>query len=121
RATVPVQRLAGRPVAAFCGIGNPGAFRHTLTRLGAAPAAFRTFRDHHPYTRADVEDVRTWAEQLAAECVVVTTQKDLVKLRLTRIGGREPWAPPGQPPLPAGAGAPGPKIRAGAGRRAQGA
>ncbi|MHC4404870.1 MAG: tetraacyldisaccharide 4'-kinase, partial [Planctomycetota bacterium] len=28
----PVDALRGRPVAAFCGIGNPAGFRHTLER-----------------------------------------------------------------------------------------
>jgi len=92
RASAPLERLRQRPVAAFCGLGNPEAFRRTLTDLGAAPAAFRTFPDHHAYTRTDVEDLRTWARQQATECVVVTTQKDLVKLRLTRLGERELWA-----------------------------
>src|SRR5262249_43947959 len=34
RAELP--RARGRPVAAFCGIGNPEAFRRTLTDLGMA-------------------------------------------------------------------------------------
>jgi len=63
-----------------------------LTMAGAEPLDFRIFPDHHPYTRNDVEDLRTWARQLAMDCVVVTTQKDLVKLRLNRVGGRELWA-----------------------------
>jgi tetraacyldisaccharide 4'-kinase len=84
--------LAGRSAAAFCGIGNPEAFRQTLLGLGAPLSAFRTFPDHHPYTRADVEDLRAWARQQPAEAVVLTTQKDLVKLRLTQLGGRPLWA-----------------------------
>src|SRR5262249_44114133 len=47
RATAPLELLAGRPVAAFCGIGNPEAFRRTLAGLGAELRAFRTFPDHH--------------------------------------------------------------------------
>jgi len=39
-----------------------------------------------------VEDLRTWARPPATEGVVVTTQKDLVKLRLTRLGECELWA-----------------------------
>ncbi|HEX5270998.1 MAG TPA: tetraacyldisaccharide 4'-kinase [Gemmataceae bacterium] len=85
-------RLRGRPVAAFCGIGNPEAFRRTLADLGADVVAFRTFPDHHPYARADVDDLRAWARPRATDCVVVTTQKDLVKLRLGDLGGRELWA-----------------------------
>jgi tetraacyldisaccharide 4'-kinase len=84
--------LSRHPVAAFCGLGNPGAFRRTLTDLGAKVAAFRSFPDHHAYTKADVEDLRDWASQQATDCVVVTTQKDLVKLRLSRLGGRPLWA-----------------------------
>ena len=55
-------------------------------------AAWRTFPDHHPYTRDDLEELRTWARQQARDCVIVTTQKDLVKIRLTRLGERELWA-----------------------------
>jgi tetraacyldisaccharide 4'-kinase len=92
QAVLPLEALRGRPVAAFCGIGNPDGFRRTLAGLGAAVADFRAFPDHHAYSRADVEGLRTWARQQAKECVVVTTQKDLVKLPLTRIGERELWA-----------------------------
>ena len=91
-AAVPLEHLHGRPVAAFCGIGNPAAFRRTLRDLGIEVGAFRTFPDHHAYTRADVDDLRAWARQQPTDGVVVTTQKDLVKLRLTDLAGRELWA-----------------------------
>jgi tetraacyldisaccharide 4'-kinase len=90
--TQPLETLAKRPVAAFCGLGNPEAFRRTLTGCGADVCAFRTFPDHHAYTRADVEELSNWAGRLATDCVAVTTQKDLVKLRLTRLGERPLWA-----------------------------
>jgi tetraacyldisaccharide 4'-kinase len=92
RAVLPLEALRGRPAAAFCGIGNPEAFRRTLQGAGVEVVAFRAFPDHHAYTRTDVEDLRSWARQQATACVVVTTQKDLVKLPLTRIGERELWA-----------------------------
>ena len=92
RDTAPLAALRDQPVAAFCGIGNPEAFRRTLADLGAAPSDFRTFPDHHAYTRTDVEDLRNWARQQATDCMVVTTQKDLVKLRLARLDGRPLWA-----------------------------
>jgi tetraacyldisaccharide 4'-kinase len=91
-ATAPLDRLRGRPVAAFCGLGNPEAFRHTLLGLGARVNAFRTFPDHHAYTRADVEDLTAWARRQEPDTVAVTTQKDLVKLRLPRLGPYELWA-----------------------------
>jgi tetraacyldisaccharide 4'-kinase len=87
-----VSELTGKPVGAFCGIGNPEAFRRTLADLGAEVVAFRAYPDHHPYTRADVDDLRTWAATLPPNAVVATTQKDLVKLRLPDLAGRVLWA-----------------------------
>jgi tetraacyldisaccharide 4'-kinase len=92
RQSAPLDMLRQRPVAAFCGIGNPEAFRRTLTDRGAAVTAFRTFPDHHAYTRTNVEDLRAWARLQATDGVVVTTQKDLVKLRLRQLGERSLWA-----------------------------
>jgi tetraacyldisaccharide 4'-kinase len=92
RTVAPLERLWGRPVAAFCGIGNPAAFRQTLIGLGLTVAAFRPFPDHHAYSRTDVEALTAWARQLAPDGIVVTTQKDLVKLRRTHLAGRELWA-----------------------------
>jgi tetraacyldisaccharide 4'-kinase len=88
----PLEALKAHPVAAFCGIGNPQAFRQTLTNLGAELSDFLIFPDHHAYTRADVEELRGWARKQAKQCIVVTTQKDLVKLRLAQLGGRALWA-----------------------------
>ena len=75
----PLDWLGGHRPAAFAGIGNPAAFRDTLTRLGAAPVAFRPFPDHHPYGAADVRALAEWAAATGATALV-TTLKDLVKL-----------------------------------------
>ena len=83
--------LRGRSVAGLCGIGNPEAFRRTLTDLGAEVIDFRVYPDHHAYNREDVEEMRGWARGLPAEAAVVTTQKDLVKLRLVELAGRPVW------------------------------
>lgn len=90
--TAELGELRGKPVGAFCGIGNPAAFRRTLADLGAEVAAFRTFPDHHPYTRADVDDLRAWAGNLPTDAVIATTQKDFVKLRIAELAGRPLWA-----------------------------
>ena len=84
----PVTELAGKTVAAFCGIGNPGAFRRTLDDLGVTVLEMKEFPDHHPYSRADVEQLMRWAGGLPAETVIVTTQKDWVKLRVQEFAGR---------------------------------
>jgi tetraacyldisaccharide 4'-kinase len=92
RVEVPVPALQGRPVAAFCGIGNPGGFRKTLGRLGVDIVAWRTFPDHHAYSRDDLEELGRWAHQQPADAALVTTQKDLVKIGVQQLGDRELWA-----------------------------
>jgi tetraacyldisaccharide 4'-kinase len=86
--TASLDEMRGKPVAAFCGIGNPEAFRRTLDDLGATVTEFRSYPDHHKYTRQDVDDLRTWAEKQPAEAIIATTQKDWVKLRIGDLAGR---------------------------------
>ncbi|HTU89650.1 MAG TPA: tetraacyldisaccharide 4'-kinase [Gemmataceae bacterium] len=86
--TAPLELLRNGPVAAFCGIGNPQAFRRSLLDLGARLEDFRSYPDHHAYGRADVEELYRWADRLLSGALIVTTQKDMVKLRLSRLGER---------------------------------
>jgi tetraacyldisaccharide 4'-kinase len=88
----PAESLRGQPLGAFCGIGNPDAYRRTLAGLGADVRAFRQFPDHHPYRREDVDDLNRWAGELPAGAPIVTTQKDWVKLRVAELAGRPLWA-----------------------------
>jgi tetraacyldisaccharide 4'-kinase len=92
RETAPLEALRNRPVAGFCGLGNPEAFRRTLAGLGMDVSAWRTFPDHHGYTRDDVESLRSWARELPHGTAIATTQKDLVKIRLDRLADKELWA-----------------------------
>jgi tetraacyldisaccharide 4'-kinase len=87
----PLSVLAGQPVAAFCGIGNPDGFRHTLEQAGCRIAAWREFPDHHAYTRADVNDLVAWATASDATAAVAT-HKDLVKIALPALGRRPLYA-----------------------------
>jgi len=86
-----LESIAGSRVAAFCGIGNPGAFQVGLKGLGATVADFRAFPDHHNYTRSDVEDLERWCGGLTVDAVLCT-QKDLVKIAIPRIGNHPLWA-----------------------------
>ena len=81
----PLDRLTGLRVAAFCGIGNPEGVRRTLEALGASVAGFRAFRDHHAYSGTDVAELGRWAGSLGAD-LLLTTQKDSVKLRVPSLG-----------------------------------
>lgn len=88
----PPQSFAGRPAAAFCGLGNPESFRTTLSSLGVRLIEWRTYADHHPYSRADVAELERWAGQLPSDAAVLTTQKDSVKLRVAQLAGRPLWS-----------------------------
>jgi tetraacyldisaccharide 4'-kinase len=83
----PLERLAGARVVACAAIGNPAAFRRTLDAVGADVARFRAFADHHAYGGGDIDRLAQTADDVGAD-LIVTTVKDLVKLRRTEVGGR---------------------------------
>lgn len=87
----PLDWIAGRPLVAFCGIGNPAGFRHSLQTCGYELTGFREFADHHAYTRGDLESLGTWAAEHAA-AALVCTHKDLVKVGAESVGGIPVWA-----------------------------
>jgi tetraacyldisaccharide 4'-kinase len=87
----PAPTVAGKTVAAFCGVGNPEGFRRTLRMCGSRVIAFREFADHYRYTRADIESLIAWAEGLEVEAVLCT-HKDLVKLQIDQLGRQPLWA-----------------------------
>jgi tetraacyldisaccharide 4'-kinase len=83
----PLESLRGQRIAAFCGIGNPAGFRHTLASCGFEVSLFREFADHHAYTKADLLWLAEWARQ-AQVTAVLCTHKDLVKIGLDRLGDK---------------------------------
>jgi tetraacyldisaccharide 4'-kinase len=91
-AVQPLSSLHGQAVAAFCGLGNPEAFRRTLEGLGAKVAGMKAYPDHHPYSRADVDELARWGRSFPEGAPLITTHKDLVKLRVDSLGGRPLWA-----------------------------
>jgi tetraacyldisaccharide 4'-kinase len=87
----PLALLSEKRVAAFCGIGNPAGFRHTLASTGAQIVAWREFPDHHAYSAADRKVLEEFAARSDAQ-LLVCTQKDLAKLRHVELAGRPLWA-----------------------------
>jgi 3-deoxy-D-manno-octulosonic-acid transferase len=67
------------PAAAFCGLGNPGAFRQTLRSLGIQPVLERSFGDHHRYSGRELRELAAEARRAGAG-VLVTTMKDFMNL-----------------------------------------
>ena len=75
---VTLNALAGRRVLAFAGIADPDKFFATLTAAGIAPHATRSFADHHHYTRGEANALI--AQATAQDLLLLTTEKDLVRL-----------------------------------------
>jgi tetraacyldisaccharide 4'-kinase len=87
-----LDHLAGRRVAAFCGIGNPQGFVHTLQTLGCQLIGFRSLPDHFAYPPSEVAHLATWLDSLPDVTTVLCTCKDLVKLNCCQLGSNELWA-----------------------------
>ncbi|MEX0677172.1 MAG: tetraacyldisaccharide 4'-kinase [Pirellulales bacterium] len=75
----PLETLAGQRIAAFCGIGNPAGFRHSLAHCRYQVAASVEFADHMHYTPEDIREIARWADALDV-AAVLCTHKDLVKV-----------------------------------------
>jgi tetraacyldisaccharide 4'-kinase len=69
----------GRRVFAFAGIASPQRFFEDLTALGCSVVGTRAFRDHHPYSRRDLDGLVAAARAVDADALL-TTEKDLVRL-----------------------------------------
>lgn len=90
--TEELNRLQGRRVAAFCGIGNPAAFRATLEACGAEIAAFRAYPDHFAYDASQIETLAAWIAGLDGVEQVICTHKDLVKVAENELAGKRLFA-----------------------------
>jgi tetraacyldisaccharide 4'-kinase len=83
----------GARVLAVAGIARPTRFAAALKTAGWTVVGERWFRDHHPYTRADVARVLREAVTARAEAVL-TTEKDLVRLLpVMPAGAPIAWVP----------------------------
>ena len=80
-----IETLGGQKVLAFCGIGNPAGFAHTLQEAGMQVLELREFPDHHRYGSRDLISLDQWAAGSQATAVVCT-HKDLVKIPRDCVG-----------------------------------
>ena len=77
---VSFNELKSRPVAAFCGIGNPESFFAQLRREGFQLCHTQAFPDHHYYTEQEINSLVHQSTARGAHAFL-TTAKDEVKLR----------------------------------------
>jgi len=74
-----LQDACPDPVFAFAGIGNPEAFFADLEGWGVRVVGRRAFRDHHRYTKQELQKLTADARSLGARAFM-TTEKDAQNL-----------------------------------------
>jgi tetraacyldisaccharide 4'-kinase len=70
--------MPAKPVV-FCGIARPQNFFLQMRKAGIEAAAEAAFRDHHPYTEKDIEELLEIQRRADAEGFI-TTEKDEINL-----------------------------------------
>ena len=71
----------------FSGIGNPNAFKKTLTINGLNIIKEIIFPDHYKYTSKDINKIKMLAKQLNVK--IITTEKDYIKFDQDEANGIE--------------------------------
>lgn len=87
-----LSALSGQQMLAFCGIGNPAGFRHTLASCGLSVADFRALDDHCAYPSAVIAELSNWIDASKQTDAIICTRKDLVKIPHNQLGGKPLWA-----------------------------
>lgn len=74
---LPLADLIGKRVVAVTGVADPLPFYRSLQEWEVEVAEIREFPDHHAYTQADWQTISLAGQKYD---LIVTTEKDLVKL-----------------------------------------
>ncbi len=85
--TVSAGELGNRKLYAFCGIANPESFRQTVLSLTERLSGFKAYGDHYRYTAEDVLSLGRQCRDSGCD-FLVTTEKDMVKLRELNVPER---------------------------------
>jgi len=75
--------FTGKTVFAFAGIGRPEKFVASLEAAGAIVTGSCFFADHHPYDENEILQLKA----IAGEAMLVTTEKDFVRLSTSQREG----------------------------------
>ena len=74
-----------RPFFGFCGLANPHSFMRSLQLAGIETDGFQVFRDHCRYSPWELDFLRKQLKKSGARALI-TTEKDLVKLKGRELG-----------------------------------
>jgi tetraacyldisaccharide 4'-kinase len=88
--SLPPESLKGKKILAFSGLAKPESFQTTLLSLGAEIVEFKTFPDHYWYDQKDAAKLWARAKERGVNALV-TTEKDLVRMKGLTPGGIPLW------------------------------
>ena len=74
----PIETLRDSRVVGVCGIGNPQTFERALRTHVDDVVALRTYPDHYPYSRDELDQMFKNVRDQQADAII-TTHKDMVK------------------------------------------
>jgi tetraacyldisaccharide 4'-kinase len=77
-----LEPLKGKKILALSGVANPSSFSSTLRKCGMEIVREAIFPDHHVYTTKDISYIEEKARGVDG---IVTTEKDMVKLKILNI------------------------------------
>lgn len=77
---IRMNRLSGRVVSVFSGLGDPGGFEGLIEAAGAEIDQKWRFPDHYPYTDSDLQAIENVRRKNGERVPVVTTFKDFPRL-----------------------------------------
>jgi tetraacyldisaccharide 4'-kinase len=77
--SIALEKLRGKPLLAFAGIGHPDQFISLLKESQFHIPEYCVFRDHHRYTSEDISRLKSLCQRIGIEAMI-TTEKDAEKL-----------------------------------------
>ncbi len=84
---LPVEDIKTCDVLLITGIATPKILENHLRPLVVSLQTL-VYPDHHPYSESDIKDIfRTWENMSSGNRLILTTEKDAVRLRKLKIPG----------------------------------
>ena len=77
---VSIEKMKGKRIASFSGIGAPRSFQLVLQRSKVKPVRNFEYMDHYEFKKKDMEEIKRISDLAGAEDIV-TTEKDFYRCR----------------------------------------
>jgi len=77
---ITATQAVGMRLYGFSGIANPNSFKQLLMQEKYNLIGFKVFRDHHDYSKREIQELGELARKTGAKALI-TTEKDFVKLK----------------------------------------